>query len=45
MVAKSHADHHQPVNKGDGILSDEASMLTGSIGMLPSAFLNDREQR
>ncbi len=26
------------------ILSDEASMLTGSIGMLPSASLNDREQ-
>ena len=24
------------------ILSDEASMLTGSIGMLPSASLNDR---
>ncbi|MEH3087821.1 MAG: 3-isopropylmalate dehydrogenase [Xylophilus ampelinus] len=26
------------------ILSDEASMLTGSIGMLPSASLNDRKQ-
>ena len=26
------------------ILSDEASMLTGSIGMLPSASLNDRNQ-
>ncbi len=26
------------------ILSDEASMLTGSIGMLPSASLNDRQQ-
>ncbi|HZX30054.1 MAG TPA: 3-isopropylmalate dehydrogenase, partial [Rhodocyclaceae bacterium] len=26
------------------ILSDEASMLTGSIGMLPSASLNDRGQ-
>jgi 3-isopropylmalate dehydrogenase len=26
------------------ILSDEASMLTGSIGMLPSASLNDRHQ-
>ncbi len=26
------------------ILSDEASMLTGSIGMLPSASLNDKKQ-
>ena len=26
------------------ILSDEAAMLTGSIGMLPSASLNDRQQ-
>jgi len=26
------------------ILSDEAAMLTGSIGMLPSASLNDRKQ-
>ncbi|RUS68325.1 3-isopropylmalate dehydrogenase [Saezia sanguinis] len=26
------------------ILSDEASMLTGSIGMLPSASLNDKQQ-
>ena len=26
------------------ILSDEAAMLTGSIGMLPSASLNDRNQ-
>ncbi len=26
------------------ILSDEASMLTGSIGMLPSASLNERKQ-
>ena len=26
------------------ILSDEAAMLTGSIGMLPSASLNDRRQ-
>ncbi|SDV47675.1 3-isopropylmalate dehydrogenase [Chitinasiproducens palmae] len=26
------------------ILSDQASMLTGSIGMLPSASLNDRKQ-
>ena len=26
------------------ILSDEASMLTGSIGMLPSASLNDKSQ-
>lgn len=26
------------------ILSDQASMLTGSIGMLPSAALNDRKQ-
>ncbi|GAA6141808.1 3-isopropylmalate dehydrogenase [Hydrogenophaga sp. 5NK40-0174] len=26
------------------ILSDEASMLTGSIGMLPSASLNDQKQ-
>ncbi len=26
------------------ILSDEASMLTGSIGMLPSASLNDKRQ-
>ena len=26
------------------ILSDEASMLTGSIGMLPSASLNDKNQ-
>jgi 3-isopropylmalate dehydrogenase len=26
------------------ILSDEAAMLTGSIGMLPSASLNDRSQ-
>jgi 3-isopropylmalate dehydrogenase len=26
------------------ILSDEASMLTGSIGMLPSASLNSRQQ-
>ena len=26
------------------ILSDEAAMLTGSIGMLPSASLNDRGQ-
>jgi 3-isopropylmalate dehydrogenase len=26
------------------ILSDEASMLTGSIGMLPSASLNERNQ-
>jgi 3-isopropylmalate dehydrogenase len=26
------------------ILSDEASMLTGSIGMLPSASLNSRNQ-
>ncbi len=26
------------------ILSDEAAMLTGSIGMLPSASLNDRDQ-
>ena len=26
------------------ILSDEASMLTGSIGMLPSASLNDAKQ-
>jgi 3-isopropylmalate dehydrogenase len=26
------------------ILSDEASMLTGSIGMLPSASLNDSNQ-
>ena len=26
------------------ILSDEAAMLTGSIGMLPSAALNDRKQ-
>ncbi|MCK6426129.1 MAG: 3-isopropylmalate dehydrogenase [Burkholderiaceae bacterium] len=26
------------------ILSDEAAMLTGSIGMLPSASLNDRHQ-
>src|SRR5690625_7612367 len=26
------------------ILSDEAAMLTGSIGMLPSASLNDSQQ-
>ena len=26
------------------ILSDEAAMLTGSIGMLPSASLNDKKQ-
>jgi 3-isopropylmalate dehydrogenase len=26
------------------VLSDEASMLTGSIGMLPSASLNDKKQ-
>jgi isocitrate/isopropylmalate dehydrogenase len=26
------------------ILSDEASMLTGSIGMLPSASLDDKQQ-
>ncbi|MEO9101127.1 MAG: isocitrate/isopropylmalate family dehydrogenase, partial [Burkholderiaceae bacterium] len=26
------------------ILSDEAAMLTGSIGMLPSASLNDKRQ-
>ena len=26
------------------ILSDEASMLTGSIGMLPSASLDERRQ-
>jgi 3-isopropylmalate dehydrogenase len=26
------------------ILSDEAAMLTGSIGMLPSASLNERRQ-
>ena len=26
------------------ILSDEAAMLTGSIGMLPSASLNDKNQ-
>jgi 3-isopropylmalate dehydrogenase len=26
------------------ILSDEASMLTGSIGMLPSASLNDKKK-
>jgi 3-isopropylmalate dehydrogenase len=26
------------------ILSDEAAMLTGSIGMLPSASLNERHQ-
>ena len=26
------------------ILSDEASMITGSIGMLPSASMNERQR-
>ncbi|MGH2853539.1 MAG: isocitrate/isopropylmalate family dehydrogenase, partial [Solirubrobacteraceae bacterium] len=40
-----HFDVLLTENMFGDILSDEAAMLTGSIGMLPSASLGDREPR
>ena len=45
VAAPRHFDVIVTENMFGDILSDEAAMLTGSIGMLPSASLGDRRAR
>ncbi|MFI5008967.1 MAG: 3-isopropylmalate dehydrogenase [Solirubrobacterales bacterium] len=44
VAAPRHFDTILTENMFGDILSDEAAMITGSIGMLPSASLGDRDQ-